>query len=224
MRPSLARTLLPALAPLGLALLVAGCSTTEPDPVPEPFDPAEQRIDGILINHVESGSLVKAHFDAWSAKSAGAYDALLEKPVSGRGTTGFRFYVRDDDASQLPWVENGYWEYDVEMEIVGNMTNPNFGGPEPPVDTIEASYTVLSRAELGDGVERTTVNAVIQILVGPDTGWIADTRLEIVSAPDDDGFLRIRMIGEFEVFRRLARADASAEDSSFGQIKSGYYP
>lgn len=63
------------------------------------------------------------------------------------------------------------------------------------------------------------MNAVIQVLVGPDTGWVADTRLQIKTAPDGEGFLRIREIAEYRVPGSEPR---SVEEAALGLVKAAY--
>lgn len=89
------------------------------------------------------------------------------------------------------------------------------------VDTIEASYTVINHADFGDGVERTVVGTIVQVLVGPDTGWFVETFLDLETVPGDDGFLRIRAIEERESIG-IPRTPDEISVTTFGRLKASY--
>jgi hypothetical protein len=134
----------------------------------------------------------------------------------------FTFYIRDDDASDLPWVTNGYWSREVEGEIIANMMDPNFNGETLPVDTIEATFNVLNVASI-EGGHLLSADADIRVLVGPDTGWFSDTKFECVLRPDARGFLRIETLREVRRTEPGRAASEAIEPTPWTAIKARYH-
>jgi hypothetical protein len=199
------------LRTLPALLLVVGalaCSDAE-----NPFDSLGGP-DEIETNTTNPEALLESHSRALNERDFGAYMALLDP--------AFRFYIRDDDADDFPWLPESYWEYDVEEDILANMMDPDFAGGEPAVETIEASFRILSENVLGGGERELTVDAALTVLVGPNSGWAASPRFVMILAKTDD-FFRIRSIHEVE---RLSpgspAAETAAEEASWGRIKALY--
>ena len=176
----------------GLLVILPGCPLSPDSDDGGP--PVDTRLPerNSIENTIERQSLI------WRQKKLREYEEILHDQ--------FVFYVRDDDAAQLPWVENGFWERTIELEIASNMFDANFSGAEQPVDSIEYSYNTLNERPLTDSQGNVigatvTVDAVVQILVGPDTGWVADTRLEfdVVQDPNEPGLYQIIRQQEFDV-------------------------
>ena len=126
-----------------------------------------QEIPIFQVDFTDPVKALLAHGEALSQKNHDAYVALL--------SPDFKFYIRDDDASDLPWVVNGAWPYSVEIEIMANMMDPNFSGNELPVEAIEADFIVRNISEIiGPDSEGYLLlaDADMRVLVGPGYGLV----------------------------------------------------
>jgi hypothetical protein len=119
--------------------------------------------------------------------------ALLDPPTTDPSEEA-RFRYRDD--FDPPWIHGPHWSYEVEVSILANMMDSDFDGDVPPVTSIEADFDVLR--ETG-GCDRPTLfaDALIRVLVGPDTGWTSVTSFQFRMVRDAGGFLRIRDVWEW---------------------------
>jgi hypothetical protein len=163
----------------GLVIVGPGCILT-PDSGDEPSD---TRI--VNERNTVRGTILRQG-EIWQKKRLTELEDILHPE--------FTFYIRDDDASDLPWVIDGFWYRNVELEIAANMFDPEFSGETQPVDTIEYTYRVLSDTPIAGG-SLVTADADARVLVGPDTGWFSDTRFEfeVVPDPDQAGLFQIRL-------------------------------
>lgn len=192
------------------ALMLAGCGsdgTTEP----EPEDPG--LVDGIQTNQTDPAAVPATWAQALEEGSLEAVTRLL--------SPDFEYFIRDDDADQFPWLPPGTgWTHDVEMNILGNMMDPDFISPETqnPVLEIHMQLDVTSSQDLGDGAIELTTNMDAVVVWAAGTGASTNGRLTIVLVPDDKGFYRIRSQRELPPFSRLLRV----ESDSWGGIKSLY--
>jgi hypothetical protein len=190
------------LPSLSVAVLLVGCNEEAPT----------QFVDGIPTNVTETSALLDSHARALEEKSAAAYEALLHPE--------FRFHVLDVDAHDLPWLSDGSWGYDDEVDMISNMTDPSFSGQELPVESIEARFTVIGDREVEGGLRELTVDAIMTVLVGPSAGWTSDTRL-VFQVSSVGGFLRVTEIREVEKVQPRG-AILAMERKTWGEIKSLY--
>ncbi|MGQ0720377.1 MAG: hypothetical protein ACT4PE_02245 [Candidatus Eiseniibacteriota bacterium] len=93
---------------------------------------------------------------------------------------GFRFYPLDTDADQFPWLTGDFWGRTEELAFASNMFDDNFSGLQPPVDSIDWEFTILSQRETTDAtwgvVTEVTATALITVLTAPDEGFSSDTK------------------------------------------------
>jgi hypothetical protein len=169
---------------------------------------AQYRNGSIPVDLAEPRSVIESHARAFNDKNLEAYLALL--------APDFRFYVRDDDAQDLPWISGDSWGLEDETRIISNMMDPNFAGLEDPVETIEFEYAVIAEREVSADEVWLTLDADVRVLVSPNRGWLANTRFEFSVVRDSDGFFRLRDIKERAVVIR-------SEEASFGSIKALYW-
>jgi hypothetical protein len=99
------------------------------------------------------------------------------------------------------------------------MFDPEFAGQQPPVNSIEMGFTVLSQREAEPGLQEVTITALITVLTAPDEGFSADTKFILLMAKQADGYYRIREMREVP---RQSRGEALAVDASGGLLKSLY--
>ena len=199
-----------------ILLLLSGCAGSD-----NPVDSSNGEDQVVIpVDLRDPVAVIESHARALNEKNHAAYVALMEKPAGRSDDAGFRYYIRDDDAEEFPWVSNGWWGYDDESGMLANMMNPDFSGAERPVDTIEMQYTITHQADLADGLVSLRLDADIKVLVAPRTGWLSDTRFEFVLVPGADGFYRIRSIREKAL--RLRASEASVAGSGWGTVKALY--
>jgi hypothetical protein len=140
----------------------------------------------------------------------------------------FQFYIRDDDAADLPWVMNGFWSRDVEGEIMEHMMDPNYVGSSPPVQTIEATLHMLSDEVVDGGgpvlVVDTVADADIRVFVDPGTGWFSNTRFECTLERAAPEAMRIRTLREIHRTEpgRTSPTETLVEELSWGGVKALY--
>jgi hypothetical protein len=175
----------------------------------------------ILTDHTDPAALVAAHAEAMSARDLQAYDALLVQP--GKGAAGFEFCPKVMDAYDLPWLDGKCWDYETEMTIITHMFDPNYLSPEAEaVQTIDMDLTVLSITQPKDGTYHVDCTATILVMVGPNEGFLADTRFFFDLVPVGD-YLRIQRIEEVERQKAAgAEPRAAGESTSWSAIKSLY--
>jgi hypothetical protein len=91
-----------------------------------------------------------------------------------------------------------------------NMFDPDFSSPEvDPVQSIDMDVTVLTVTEPGDGTTVVDCTATILVMLGPSSGFFADTRLLFTLEPYGE-CLRIRKIQE--VPRQKAQGGGLRDD------------
>jgi hypothetical protein len=166
--------------------------------------------DGVIPTDLtDPAAVIDSHGRALEQKDYAAYEALLDNT--------FEFVPLPADAQDFPWIQGGSWPKATELEIIGNMFDPEFSGEESPVDAIEANFTVLSQQTLPTGRIELTTNTQGRVLTSSMDGWSFDTRVvfELVSR---EGFLRIAKMKEVPV----TFGARSVEESSWGSIKSLY--
>ncbi|HMB70941.1 MAG TPA: hypothetical protein VKU85_16620 [bacterium] len=174
---------------LGLLLLLPGCplSPDKDDGGGDPDDTREIPRDSVR------GALARLE-QVWEQKDFRGYEDLLH--------TGFRFYIRDDEASDFPWLPNPYWGRTEELDFASNMFDTNFTGENPPVQSIEWEFNVLNEVITtdvdGESVTEVTADAIITVLTGPSDGWRSDTRFifDVIADPDEEGLFQIKRQAE----------------------------
>jgi len=185
-------------------------------------DPAAPGGPGPIPTDVTTPSeAIESHVRAIREMDADAYVALLEPAVEGNPFRGFRFYPRADELDDLfPWVSGDSWDHETESAALGNMTNPAFDGSVAPLQSLRIDYRVVEEQVLGDRAV-TTIDAGIEALLAPETGWLAQTRLVVTLALDSSGYYRIRSVRE-ERTPTPIRAASSVETTSWARIKATY--
>ena len=172
------------------------------------------RPDEIETNHTDPAAAVAAWAEALEAREIAPVNALLGPE--------FVFYIRDDDADQFPWLPPGQgWSRALEIEILGNMMDPNFISDETnnPVLEMRMELVVTATQELPDGSVEITTFADALVLWGPGDGAVSSGRFEFTLAPDADGFYRILSQRELPAYSGSAE---SAEEASWAGIKGLY--
>jgi hypothetical protein len=209
-----------AAAAIPFALTLAGCG--EGDGLFERVDELDDGlVGGIPTNLTDPVAVIDSHAAALGQKNLAAYTALLEPDPSTRSVEpGFRFYPLDTDADQFPWMTGDFWGAADELQFIGNMFDPEFSGAQPPVDTIDMSFTVLSQREVQAPLYEISITALITVLTAPDEGFSTDTKFIVLLAKQADGYYRIREIRE--VPRQSRGAGAGVEEASWGAIKALY--
>jgi hypothetical protein len=187
---------------------IAACGDDDNPYTPPPPDP-----NAIETNLTDPAQVIEAHGKALAKKNLIAYEALLD--------ADFEFFPLERDAADFPWMTGDSWPREEELNIIGNMFNPNFAGYENAVDLIEASFTILSQQTLPNGATRLTCTQQGRILTAANDGWSFDTRVvfELISR---DGYLRIAKITEIDAVLAGSRGSSSVESNSWGTIKALY--
>ena len=146
-------------------------------------------------------------------KCASALEQLL--------TPDFRFYPCPGDSPD--WLEADYWDREAELELLRTMFGHGVPGSEP-IDSIEVEFERLSEDDLTsiDGSTRVPYRFVIQALTGPDRGWIARTRLDVLIVADATapGRFSIREMRELAL---PGPNDRELEEDTWAGIKARYY-
>jgi hypothetical protein len=175
-----------------------------PDP-PDPNNPAE---------------LLERHVRALESRNAFEYGGQLAVAGDhGPDDPGFRFFPVVTDF--FPWMTDPWWGRGEELAMMGHLFDPDYAGANPPAETVEVDYILLNQRKTVDpaGVPVTelTVDMFLVVLVGPASGWAADTRLILDLGEDTGGRLRIRRIQEVPRFRAGDRVPGT-----WGQVKALY--
>jgi hypothetical protein len=177
-------------------------------------------IDGIVTKHTDPAALIAAHAAAISDRNLAAYEALLVQP--GDDALAFEFYPKARDVTDFPWMEGDFWDYDTEIDMMTNMFDPNFTSPRmDPVQTVEMDLTVLSITQPKDGTYRVDCTARLLVMVGPNEGFLSDTRFFFGLVPVGD-YLRIQRIEEVERMKAASGGQQRAETLSWARIKALY--
>ncbi len=178
-------------------------------------------IGGIATKHTDPAALIAAHAAATSDRNLEAYEALLVQP--GDDALAFEFYPKAVDTDDLPWMEGDSWDYDTEIDMMTNMFDPNFTSPEmDPVQWINMDLTVLLITQAKDGTYHVDCTAMILVMVGPNEGFLSDTRFFFDLVPVGD-YLRIQRIEEVERQKAASgRQQRAAEQLSWARIKALY--
>jgi len=173
-----------ALSLIGLLVLLPGCPLSpdkdEGDPPPDSREIIRDSVDGAL------GRLAQV----WVNQDLRGYEDILH--------TGFRFYIRDDEALDFPWLTTPYWGRTEELDFAANMFDANFSGENPPVQSIEWTFNILNKVATtdidGEPVTEVTTDAVITVLTGPADGWSSDTRFifDVIADPNQEGLFQIK--------------------------------
>jgi hypothetical protein len=137
------------LAPVCLIGLLGACSDSE-----NPFDSLGD--EEIPTDVTDVAALFESHTRALNERDSDAYVALLDP--------GFRFYIFENDALDFPWLPQDYWEHDAEAGMIANMTDPEFSGDEPPVQSIRAAFNILNERELAGGLLEVIADAIFEVL------------------------------------------------------------
>jgi hypothetical protein len=177
---------------IGLLVFVSGCPLTPDDSNSGPTETRFTARRNSVLGAIEWVA------QSWAQKRFPEYQEILHDE--------FEFFIRDDDAVDLPWVTGDSWGRTDELRIAGNMFDESFDGLEDPVDTIEFDYTVIdTRDVLGPnqtviGV-LVTCDADVRVLVNADNGWLSNTRFEFLVVPDpaDDTLFQVKEQREREV-------------------------
>lgn len=173
---------------LGLAsllLLLPGCPLS-PDSDDGP-PPTEIRLDRSTVRET-----INYVATVWSNKLYDEYEMVLHDE--------FEFYPKAVDAGDLPWLEGDSWGRTVELAMAEHMFDPNYSNPEAEaVQTIDMDFTVLNETPQGD-TTRVDCTANILVMVGPQDGFLSDTRFvfDVVPDPDEPGLFQIRRQEEVE--------------------------
>jgi hypothetical protein len=183
------------------AFLAAGCGddSAGPDP-PGGLTEPDQVLDAVAV--------------AWEQKDLASLDGLL--------SSDFKFYVRDDEQGDFPWMTNPWWTRSDELSCAGNMFDANFTGNELPVQSIEFELTVLSESELQPGTHELIVDAVILVLTGPADGWSSNTRFVLELTEQPEGFLLLSRMTEVLKLEPARGESASLQEFSWGRMKALY--
>lgn len=188
-------------------IVVAGCSgrelLVEPLAVEE-IGSADAR-SGVVVEGAEK--VVLAHARALSARDPRALADLLDRD--------FRYCVPPSEIADYPWMSGACWNGRNELRMIGNMSDPDYSGDEPPVQSIDANYLITSMTQ-GDGAVIVGVSATIIVFVSPDSGWLTDTRFEFELVDRGRGSFRIAEIREIGFLGR--------EETSWAAIKNLYRP
>ena len=184
-------------------LLTAICACSDDD-----SDNGVGPDDEIPTDLTDPDAVIESHGKALTQKDHAAYAALLDGD--------FEFIPLERDAHDFPWLQGDSWAKAEELDIIGNMFNPEFDGEQSPVNTIEAALTVLSQQTLPTGRIELTTQMQGEVLTTANHGWSFDTRVvfELVSR---EGFLRIVKIKEVD-----AVAGRGVEAASWASIKALY--
>lgn len=185
---------------------ITACSDDD-NPYTAPPDP-----NAIATDLTDPAQVIEAYEKALAKKNYTAYEALLD--------ANFEFFPLEWDATDFPWMTGESWPRATELEIIGNMFNPNFAGYENPVDVIEMNLTILSQRALGNGGTELTCTQQGRVLTVGNDGWSLDTRV-IVELVPRNGFLRITKFTEVDAVL-TGRGASSVEVSSWGSIKGLY--
>lgn len=184
-------------------LLAAICACSDDDNGVNPPD------DEIPTDLTDPDAVIESHEKALVQKNSEAYEALLDDT--------FEFVPLPEDAQDFPWVQGGSWPKATELEIIGNMFDPEFSGENSPVHAIEAAFPVVSQQTLPNGRIELITTPQGRVLTAANDGWSFDTQMvfELVSR---NGYLRIAQMKEVN----SALAGRSVENNSLGSIKSLY--
>jgi hypothetical protein len=169
---------------VGLVLLLPGC------PLSPDKDEDKRPIDTRPIERTSVEGALGRLAQVWVLKDFPGYEELLHP--------GFRFYVRDDEADEFPWLPNPFWGRTEELDFATNMFDPNFTGENPPVLSIEWTFEIVtSRVTTdidGETVTEVQTDADITVLTGPSDGWRSDTRFmfDVIEDPDQPGLYQIK--------------------------------
>lgn len=174
---------------LGLAsllLLLPGCPLS-PDSDDGP-PPTEIRLDRSTVRET-----INWVATVWSNKLYDEYEMVLHDE--------FEFYPKAVDASDLPWLEGQSWGRTVELAMAEHMFDPNYSNPgADAVQTIDMDFSILNETPQGDNTTRVDCTANILVMVGPQDGFLSDTRFifDVVPDPDEPGLFQIRRQEEVE--------------------------
>jgi hypothetical protein len=173
-----------ALGLVGLVLLLPGC------PLSPDTDDKKPPVDTRPIERTSVEGALGRLAQVWVLKDYDGYEQILH--------TGFRFYIRDDEADEFPWLPNPFWGRTEELVFAENMFDANFTGENPPVQSIEWTFDTLSSRVTtdidGETVTEVTTDALITVLTGPSDGWRSDTRFifDVIEDPDEPGLFQIK--------------------------------
>lgn len=169
-------------------------------------------------------AVVQAHAKATSEMNLEAYATLLFPSLAG--ADAFAFCPKPGDAADLPWLVGGCWDRATEIGIMTNMFDSDYSSPEvQAVQTIDMDVTVLTVTEPGDGTAVVDCAATILVMLGPTSGFFANTWLLFTLEPYGE-CLRIRKIQE--VLRQKAQGGGLRDDppvmesESWANIKALY--
>jgi hypothetical protein len=157
---------LPVVSALcGLLLVLPGCPLS-PDEENNPND--DVRLDDPTTPELALNRLSQV----WERKLYREYELLLHD--------AFEFFPLDTDADDFPWLQGESWGRTQELVFAANMFDPDFSGEQPPVDSIDWNFQILSQRETTDAtygaVTEVTTTALITVLTGPDQGFSSDTK------------------------------------------------
>ncbi len=169
----------PGAAALVAAAAGAGCLMA-PD--------ADRETAASPDGYTEPAALAQAWATSLEAKDFPAHAKLL--------ASGFRFTGPDADIEDYPWLDNHEWSLVDELAMVQRLLSPDtilpgFG----TVRRIGVSLHVLAQRETQDGTE-VDLAATILVSWGED-GALADTRMQMLLVPGQDGYLRIARMIEY---------------------------
>jgi hypothetical protein len=169
-----------------LLLFLPGCPLSPDD------DPGEPPPDDIRLDRSSVDGAIEWVATVWSNKLYDEYEMVLHDQ--------FEFFPKAVDAGDLAWMQGDSWGRTIELAMAEHMFDPNYSNPDAEaVQTIDMDFSILNRTPRGD---TTTVDctSVIQVMVGPNEGFISDTRFffDVVPDPDEPGLYQILRQEEVE--------------------------
>jgi hypothetical protein len=169
-----------------LLLFLPGCPLS-PDSDDDPPE-VEIRLDRSSVDET-----INYVATVWSNKLYDEYEMVLHDQ--------FEFFPRAVDAGDLPWMPGESWGRSIELAMAEHMFDPNYASPEAEaVQSIDMDFTILNRTPQGGDTTRVDCTANILVMVGPNEGFLSDTRFlfDVVPDPDEPGLFQVYRQEEIE--------------------------
>lgn len=197
-----------------LLLTVPACGTDS--------DPAGPGSDPPGYTNAHDAALAWAAF--LTMKDAVRLERLLEPESAGRAGAGFRYYVQPQDVGEFPGIDGEWWGRAEELDMLGNLLDSTFVSPEngQSVKSIHTDLDVLS-STVSDGGTRLVTHVTATVNWGPNSGAVADVRLEMLLVRNADGYFVVREMRELPLPETPGSSRAFAVGpATWGRIKALY--
>jgi len=159
------------VVPVILAVTTFGCAELPSGPgSPECLDTGDCR----RYVRTSPSNTVEFYKGALELKDYRSADELLAED--------FTFVPRDDEAADFSHIA---WNRETEMTVLERMFDARYSGGRIAF-SIEFDYELIDETDNGDGSVSVEIEALVVVLSGPATGWVADTALTLVLRPDPD--------------------------------------